>query len=123
MTSKKDEKDEENDLRGFEDFLKSHEENNRFLPRPSGTGSRRQESNFSRLTFLTNDRNRLMRTKILLNEKINLMSRFNQSEALLSLQESEKNDLKKKIFDLSDHAESPYRKSLREVFDVFFSHF
>jgi hypothetical protein len=122
MTSKKDGKNEENDLRGFQEFIDSQKDEGHSAPRPASIGSRKKESNFNNLTFLTNDRSRLMRTKVLLNEKINFMSKFNQSEALLAHQESELIDLRQRIFEITDEPNSPYRKSMREIFDSFFNH-
>jgi hypothetical protein len=50
------------------------------------------------------------------------MSKFNQSEALLAHQESELIDLRQRIFEITDEPNSPYRKSMREIFDSFFNH-
>lgn len=122
MSSKNDDKKDANDLRGFQEFLESQKDDGRFLPKPQPSASKKLESNFTNLTFLTNDRSRLMRTKALLNEKVNFMAKFDQSETLLYQQASEIDDLRGRIFEHSDEAGSPYRKSLREIFDGFFNH-
>lgn len=120
MVNKKDGNEEENDLSGFQEFIESQKGDMPFLPRGVGGGKRKQEQNFNNLTFLTNDRSRLTKLRLLLNEKINFIAKFKQSEELLKLQDLEINELREKIYDVSDVEESPYRKSLREIFDGFF---
>jgi hypothetical protein len=120
MTSKKDGKEEDNDLRGFQEFLESQKGDERFLPRPQASSGRKPEVNFNNLSFLTNDRERLMRTKVLLNEKVNFMTKFSQGETLLTQQRSDIEDLRTRIFQIADEEESSYRKSLHEIFDNFF---
>jgi hypothetical protein len=120
VTNKRDEKDEENDLRGFQEFLDVQKENTTFLPRGISGSVRKQTINFNNISFLSNDRSRLMRMKTFFSERINFIARYDQSDKLINDQASELKELKQAIFEISDEADSSYRKSLREVFDGFF---
>jgi hypothetical protein len=120
MVSKKDEKEIENNLTGFEEFIESQKGETPFIPRGVGGGTRKQDQNFNNITFLTNDRARLTKLKNLLNERLHFVAKFNQGEKLLEEQDLEISDLRESIYSISDDVNSPYRKSLREIFDRFF---
>ncbi len=102
------------DLKGFEEFLEGQPNDANFLPRPG------KKEAFEHFTFLTNDSIRLNKLKNLLTEKLAFTLRFSQSQKILTDQEEELTLLRKRIKDISHLSDSPFRKSMREVFDAFF---
>lgn len=106
------------DMKGFEEFVEGQPQDTNFLPR--GVAGNKKEVSFEHFTFLTNDSERLLRIKNLLTEKLPFSSKFQQSEALLKEQDEELIVIRKKIFEISDKKNSPYRRSLSELFDSFF---
>lgn len=110
---------DENDIRGFEEFIQGQSKETHFLPRP-GAGTKKDIS-FEHFTFLTNDAERLVKLKDLLTEKLPFSAKFEQGNRLLDDQREEITQLKDKIFTISDCQDSPYRKSLGEIVDSFFA--
>jgi hypothetical protein len=111
-----DNKKKQDDVRGFEEFIDA-EADKTFLGKPQGS---KRETSFESFTFLSNDGERLMRIKNLLSEKLPFVSKYEQGENLLERQKEEIEELREKIFTVSDQKNSPYRKSLGEIFDSFF---
>jgi|GEM_PF-1087018 len=107
------------DIKGFEEFIEGQSDETSFLPKP--TGGTKREVSFEHFTFLTNDSERLARIKNLLTSKLPFSSKFEQGHKLLDEQKNEIILLKNKIFALSDVDQSPYRRSVNEIFDSFFS--
>ncbi len=112
---------EADDLKGFEEFIEGQPSDTNFLPRGVGGGTKKNDSNFEHFTFLTNDSVRLTKIKELLSEKLPFSAKFNQSEKLISEQKNEIKLMQKKLFEFCDNKNSPYRKSLSEIMDSFFS--
>lgn len=112
-----DKKKAPDDMRGFEEFIES-ESDKSFLGRP--VGGQKRETSFENFTFLTNDAERLLRIKNLLTEKLPFAARYDQGKTLLRSQEEGMKDVREKIFVISDQKDSPYRKSLSEIFDSYF---
>jgi hypothetical protein len=111
-----DNKKKQDDVRGFEEFIDA-EADKTFLGKPQGS---KRETSFESFTFLSNDGERLMRIKNLLSDKLPFVSKYEQGENLLERQKEEIEELREKIFTVSDQKNSPYRKSLGEIFDSFF---
>jgi hypothetical protein len=112
---------EEEDLKGFEEFIQGQSEGNNFLPRGVGTGAKKNEAGFEHFTFLSNDMLRLTKLKKLLGSSLPFSAKFDQVPKLTKDQKEEIELLRKKIFEQSDKIGSPYRKSLSEIFNGFFS--
>ncbi len=111
-----DNKKNQDDVRGFEEFIDA-EADKSFMGKPQGT---KRETSFESFTFLSNDGERLNRVKNLLSEKLPFLSKYGQGEQLLERQKEEIADLREKIFTVSDQKNSPYRRSLAEIFDSFY---
>jgi len=105
------------DLKGFEEFIEGQSVDSSFLPRGN---TPKKDFSFEHFTFITNDATRLNKLKDLLMDKIPFASKHEQGEKLLQEQEKEVMLLKKHIFELCNKPESPYRKSIQEIFDSFF---
>lgn len=110
---------ETEDLKGFEEFIEGQPSESTFLPKGVG-GAPKKETGFEHFTFLTNDSERLTKLKYLLTEKLPFTARFDQSAKLIQEQKEELDLLKQKLFDVGDKVGSPYRRSLKEIFDSFF---
>lgn len=111
---------EPEDIKGFEEFLEGQSNDSTFLPRGVGGTSKKNETSFEHFTFLTNDSVRLTKLKHLLSEKLPFSAKFDQSDKLIKEQSSELELLRTKLFEVCDSKDSPYRKSLHEIFDSFF---
>jgi hypothetical protein len=111
---------ETDDIKGFEEFIEGQHNDARFLPKGVGHSTKKNESGFEHFTFLTNDAERLSRLKILLGEKLPFSARFDQADKLIKEQKEELKVIKEKIFEISDRPDSPYRKTLREIFDSYY---
>jgi hypothetical protein len=121
MDKKKLPKNRESEtLQGFEEFIEGQSTEAHFLPRGVGGGSKKNDSGFEHLTFLSNDSRRLSKIKNLLGQRLPFSSRFEQGPKLINDQKVELSLLKKKIFEISDKDNSGYRKSLSEIFDSYF---
>jgi hypothetical protein len=57
----------------------------------------------------------------LLGDKINFVLRFEQKDKITSLQREDIEELKRKIFIHSDKVDSPFRKSIAEIFNSFYT--
>ncbi len=119
MDKKKTGKNEDDDLKGFEEFIQGQGNDSSFLPKPAG--NKKNELGFEHFTFLTNDTSRLTKIKNLLNNQIPFTARFDQSEKIIKDQRDEIELLKTKIFKICDEKNIGYKKSLEEIFDTFFS--
>lgn len=108
------------DLKGFEEFIEGDSSDASFLPKPSGNAAKKEVS-FEHFTFLSNDAERMTRTKNLLTHKIPFAAKFEQGQKLLEDQMAEIKVLKTKLFGISDKDGSPYRRSLIDIFDSFFA--
>ena len=104
-------------MKGFEEFMEG-EADKSFMGRQNG--GTKKDTNFEHFTFLTSDAERLARIKNLLTEKMPFAHRYEQGKQLLKDQKTEVNELRTKIFSLSNKPESPYRKSMGEIFDSYF---
>lgn len=111
---------EQEDLKGFEEFIEGQPADSTFLPRGVGGGSKKNEVGFEHFTFLTTDSDRLMKLKLLLSEKLPFSAKFDQSAKLIKDQKEEVNFLRKRLFEVLDKEGSPYRKSLSEIFNPYF---
>lgn len=111
---------EPEDLKGFEEFIESQPSESNFLPRGVGGGSKKNDVGFEHFTFLTNDSDRLTKLKDLLSEKLPFTARFDQSAKLIKEQQDEIELYKKKLFEVCEETDSPYKKSVREIFNSFF---
>ncbi len=108
------------DIKGFEEFIEGENREQTFLPRPPVSGTKKEVS-FEHFTFLMNDSQRLARIKNLFSSKLPFAAKFEQAHKLLDDQNTEIRALKAKIFTIAEATESPYRKSLGELFDGFFA--
>ena len=106
------------DLKGFEEFIEGQPSGS-FLPKGVG-GNKKNESGFEHFTFLTNDSQRLTKLNNLLNEKLPFSARFDQGDKLVKEQREELESTKKKLFEICEQKDSPYQKSMAEIFDSFF---
>jgi hypothetical protein len=111
---------DQNEVKGFEEFIEGGPHDSHFLPRGLGGSARKNEAGFEHFTFLSNDSSRLEKLKELLNEKLPFSAKFDQSQKIIKEQQEELTLLKKKIFEQLDKENSPYRKSLREIFNGYF---
>jgi hypothetical protein len=107
------------ELRGFEEFIDSQPADTQFLPRPVAA-SNKKETTFENLTFITNDNLRLTKLKNLLANQVGFVEKFTQGEGLIREQQKEIKKSKAELFKICDLPGSPYRKSLRDIFDPFF---
>jgi hypothetical protein len=108
------------DLKGFEEFIEGQSGDSSFLPKGVGGGSKKNEAGFEHFTFLTNDSDRLLKLTNLLNQKLPFSAKFDQSAKLIKEQKDEIELLKKRLLEICEEKDSPYKKSLREVFNSFF---
>jgi hypothetical protein len=117
MDKKKSKRYPEGDTKGFEEFIEGQHHEASFMNRSSAIN---KEVSFEHFTFLKNDSERLMRIRNLLHDKIPFAQKYGQGDALLKEQLEEIRLLREKIFEICDRKDSPYRKSLSEIFDAFF---
>jgi hypothetical protein len=110
---------EEESLRGFEEFIAEQTEISK-TQRSGIVTSRKNDSEFEHLTFITTDAERLIKLKTLLKEKIPFMSNFDQSDHLIKQQITLRQELKSSIFNILNDEKSSFQKSLSEVFDSYF---
>lgn len=106
-------------IKGFEEFIEGQPNESTFLPRPSGSGTKKEVS-FEHFTFLTNDSERLTNLKGLLSMKIPFSRRFEQGKKLIEEELEEVAYLRKSLFDIQNEKGSPFRKSMGEIFTGFF---
>ncbi len=106
-------------IKGFEDFIEGQPNDSTFLPRPTGSGTKKEVS-FEHFTFLTNDSERLTNLKNLLSTKIPFSRRYEQGKKLIEEEMEEVTHLKKNLFEVQDEKGSPFRKSMGEIFIGFF---
>ena len=111
---------EPEDLKGFEEFIEGQPADTNFLPRGVGGSAKKNEAGFEHFTFLTNDATRLSKLKNLLSDRLPFSARFDQSGKLIQDQKAEIEVLRNKLFEVLDKSDSPYRKSLSEIFNMFF---
>lgn len=107
------------DLKGFEEFIEDQQSEKPFLPRGVGGGTKKDFS-FEHFTFLTNDGERLTNLKLLLSSKIPFSRKFEQGKKLVEEEIDEIANLRQELFNLQDKVDSPYRKSLKEIFETYF---
>lgn len=112
-----DKKKYPDDMRGFEEFIEA-EQDKSFMGKPMG--GQKKDAGFENFTFLTNDGERLLKIKNLMTEKLPFAARHEQGQAILNIQAQEIRELREKIFLISDKADSPFRKSLGEIFNSYF---
>lgn len=117
MDKKKFGKQPGEDLRGFEEFIEG-ESDRSFMGK--GHPSKKEVS-FEHFTFLTNDSERLVKLKNLLADKLPFMSKFPQGSTILTDQKEDLENKKLELYNINDRKGSAYRKSLQEVFDIFFN--
>jgi coproporphyrinogen III oxidase-like Fe-S oxidoreductase len=116
MTRAKNKKSFE-DLSGFQDFI---DETRKEIQVKESLKESKNPKNFDQKAFLSHDEIRLKKLKDLFEKKIPFMNKFNQGDTIIKKQNEEILHFKKNIFQLTDQADSPFRKSLREIFDRFF---
>lgn len=107
------------DLKGFEEFIEDQQSDKPFLPRGVGGGTKKDFS-FEHFTFLTNDGERLTNLKLLLSSKIPFSRKYEQGKKIIEEQMDEVKNLREQLFSIQDQPESPYRKSMREIFQTYF---
>jgi hypothetical protein len=110
---------EPDDVRGFEEFIEGQSSDKSFMPKAVG-GTKKVESGFEHFTFLKNDAERLTKLKLLLSEKLPFSEKFDQSAKLIKVQQEELDMTKQDLFNLCDKENSPYRKSISDIFNSFF---
>lgn len=120
MDKKKLKNLEQEDIKGFEEFIEGQSQESSFLPKGAVGNSKKNEAGFEHFTFLTNDAERLSKLKSLLSEKLPFTAKFDQSAKLIKDQKEEISSLRKNLFQILDEPGSPYRKSLAEIFNSFF---
>jgi hypothetical protein len=109
------------DLRGFEDFIKEVPSSDSMTSMRGVSGlSNKNDSNFENYTFITNDAERINKLNNLLKDKIDFLTRFDQSGKIIQKQKKDILELKDNLFTISDKENSAYRRSLSDVFDTFF---
>lgn len=106
------------DMKGFEDFIEG-EPDRSFMGKPVPNPNKKEHT-FENLTFLSNDAARLLKIKNLLTEKLPFTTQHEQGKQLIKEQNHDIKEIKDRIFTISDKRNSPYRKSLSEIFDSFF---
>lgn len=109
---------EQEDIKGFEEFIEGQPQETSFLPK--GVAGKKNEAGFEHFTFLTNDSERLTRLKSLLSDKLPFSAKYDQSAKLIKDQKEEIAALRKNLFQHLDEKGSSYRKSLNEIFDSYF---
>lgn len=107
------------EMKGFEEFIEGEPDEKSFLGKATGSGTKK-EVGFENFTFLSNDAERLHRIKDLFSEKLPFATKYKQGEHILRNQQNAIQELRKRLFELSDKEGSPYRISLTEIFDSFF---
>lgn len=107
------------ELKGFEEFIEGEPADTTFLPKPPGNSAKKEVS-FEHFTFLTNDGDRLSKLKVLVAEKIPFSSQFDQSHKIIKEQEDKIEITRAEIFRFSDQDNSPFRRSIGEIFNSFF---
>jgi hypothetical protein len=112
---------EEEDLKGFEEFIQGQSDDSNLLARGVIGSTKKNETGFEHFTFLSNDSLRLTKLKNLLCTSLPFSAKFDQVPKISKDQKEETEGLRKKIFEYSDRIDSPYRKSLSEIFNGFFS--
>ena len=108
------------DLRGFEEFIEGQPAEGSFLPKGVGGGAKKNEAGFEHFTFLSNDSERLLKMADLLNAKLPFSAKFDQSAKLINEQKNELELLKKRLLEVCEEKDSPYKTSVREIFNSFF---
>jgi hypothetical protein len=108
-------------LRGFEDLIQeTSSPKDKIQGKGIVSNNKNNDTNFENYTFLMNDSERIHKLNDLFKEKLPFQSRFDQSDKIIEKQKNDIHELKEKIFSISDKSNSPYRKSLSEIFDSFF---
>jgi hypothetical protein len=107
------------DAPGFEDFIDG-EQDKSFMIKKINVPAKKHDKGFEYFTFLNNDTDRLLKLRLLLDEKIQFTYKYDQTSAIIQKQETELKILVDNIFEISDQKNSPYRKSLAEIFNSYF---
>jgi hypothetical protein len=107
------------DLKGFEEFMEGQPTDGYFLPRGIGGGIKKEVS-FEHFTFLTNDGERLQNLKLLLSSKIPFSRKYEQGKKLMDEEREEVRHFRSELFEQQNKKDSPYRKSISEIFGNFF---
>jgi hypothetical protein len=107
------------DIKGFEEFIEDQQSDKPFLPRGIGGGTKKDFS-YEHFTFLTNDGERLTNLKLLLSSKIPFSRKYEQGKKLIEEELEEVKNVREQLFSIQDRPESPYRKSMREIFQSYF---
>lgn len=105
------------DIQGFEEFIDSQPKDTNFLPKNT---TNKKENSFEHFEFLTTDSQRLLKVKNLFSSKLPFIIKYHQADVLIKQQKTEINFLKNNLFIMSDKKDSPYRKSLKDIFDSYF---
>ena len=108
-----------NNLKGFEDFVINSEDLN--LPFTNSSSKSPKEINHKGISLLENDNARLVKIKELIKHKLPMSSQYSQSLQIIREQKTLLQNLREEIFEFSEQENSPYKKSLSEIFDSFFN--
>ena len=111
---------ENEEFKGFEDFIEGQPNDSSFLPKGLGGGTKKNEAGFEHFTFLSDDAERLTRLKKMLSEKLPFSAKFDQRDKLIRDQRDEIEVLKRRLFEICDKEGSGYRKTIGEVFNSYF---
>ncbi len=106
------------DIKGFEEFIEGEPDAHSFMGK--GHPSKKEVS-FEHFTFLTNDSDRLMKVRQLLVTKIPFIKRYSQGQTLIEKLGEEKLNLGNELFNQCEKQGSAYRKSLQEIFEIYFN--
>lgn len=112
--------EDEKSIKGFEEFIEFHLKSKKHLLKPQSRATTKEDKGPYVYNFLANDYNRLTKLNNLFTEKIPFVSKFDQSEILISEQKNQLELIKKYITSHSLKHDSDFRKSMREVFDNYF---
>jgi hypothetical protein len=106
------------DMKGFEEFIDGEPDGHSFM----GKGHpAKKEASFEHFTFLTNDSDRLMKVRQLLVLKIPFIKKYSQGKSLIDNLQEEKLNLSNELFNQCEKKGSAYRKSLLEIFEIYFN--
>lgn len=116
MTKKKN--NPPDDLIGFQEFIDSSDMNLNQIKRPE----RAINENYSLLTFLESESNRLGKTIQICEEQAFILKEYQQHTSILKKQDQMINKNKAIIVELLKRKDSPLSKNLKELLSLHFDH-
>jgi hypothetical protein len=106
---------QDDDLRGFQDFIDSQSDQTATLKSP------KKDISHEQVTFLTNDSLRLTKIKNLLTSKLPFVTQHEQGLEIIKKANEEGEMKRSKLFEIFSKPSSNYHKSISAIFDSYYN--